>query len=162
MENQKKNVVIWKFILAILLCESVGIISGLIANANNNQWLETLNKPSWNPPAYLFGPVWTTLYVMLGIALFLVWKSNSDKSVKQQAIRWWAIQMVFNFLWSFIFFNQHQIGLAFLDIFVMWIIITVTIFAFAKINKLAAWLLVPYIAWVTFAGILNFAIWRMN
>ena len=106
--------------------------------------------------------MWTTLYIMMGIALFLIWKSNAAAADKKKAITWWGMQMLLNFLWSFIFFNQHLIGLALADIAGMWFFILFTIFAFAKINKTAAWLLVPYIAWVSFAGVLNYAIWRLN
>ncbi len=162
MENQKKNVVIWKFILAILLCESVGIISGLIANANNNQWLETLNKPSWNPPAYLFGPVWTTLYLLMGISLGIIWNYNASDISKKKAYFLFAFQLFLNFWWSILFFHYHSPALALFDSIAMVIIILFTIFSFSNYSKKAAWLLVPYIFWVSFATILNFYIWYLN
>jgi tryptophan-rich sensory protein len=98
----------------------------------------------------------------MGISLFLIWKSDANEQVKKTAISLFAIQLIFNFFWSFIFFKQHQIGWAFAEIIVMWIFILLTIFAFAPINKIAAWLLVPYISWVSFASILNYTIWRLN
>jgi tryptophan-rich sensory protein len=125
-------------------------------------WFQTIQKPSWNPPNWLFAPVWTSLYVLMGIALFLVWKSNVTGKVKQKAISLFAIQLALNFCWSFIFFNQHQIGWALVEIVVMWLFILLTIFAFAPISKVAAWLLVPYISWVSFATILNYTIWQLN
>ncbi len=162
MENQKKNVTIWKFILAIFLCESVGIISGLLANANNYQWLETLNKPSWNPPAYLFGPVWTTLYFLMGISLGIIWNYNTPDISKRKAYFLFAFQLFLNFWWSILFFHYHSLVLAFFDSIAMAITILFTIFSFSTYSKKAAWLLVPYIFWVSFATILNFYIWYLN
>jgi benzodiazapine receptor len=98
----------------------------------------------------------------MGIALYLVWKADIESRIKNYAILFFALQLVFNFFWSFIFFNQQQPGWAFAEIVVLWVLILLTIFAFAKINKLAAWLLVPYIAWVSFASILNYTIWKLN
>ena len=152
-----------KFIISVLIPVGIGAISGLFTASNVQTWFVTVAKPSFNPPSWLFGPVWTTLYVMMGIAFFLVWKNETvQKSIKQKAIILFAIQMVLNFLWSFIFFQQHEIGWALVDIILLWIFILLTIFSFAPISKTAAWLLVPYISWVSFATILNFAIWQLN
>ena len=151
-----------KLIIAIAIPVAVGAISGLFTTAEIPGWYQTINKPSWNPPSWIFGPVWTTLYILMGISLFLIWKSDANEHVKKTAISLFAIQLIFNFFWSFIFFKQHQIGWAFAEIIVMWIFILLTIFAFAPINKVAAWLLVPYISWVSFASILNYTIWRLN
>ncbi|MGB5030019.1 MAG: TspO/MBR family protein, partial [Chitinophagaceae bacterium] len=125
-------------------------------------WYQTIARPTWNPPGWLFGPVWTTLYVMMGISLFLVWKEDTSVELKKIGIALFAVQLVLNFFWSFIFFNQHQIGWALVEIIAMWVFILLTIFAFAQVNKAAAWLLVPYISWVSFATILNFTIWQLN
>ena len=152
-----------KFIISVLIPVSIGAISGLFTASNVETWFVTVAKPSFNPPSWLFGPVWTTLYVMMGIAFFLVWKNETvQKSIKQKAIILFTIQMLLNFLWSFIFFQQHEIGWALVDIILLWIFILLTIFSFAPISKTAAWLLVPYISWVSFATILNFAIWQLN
>ena len=152
-----------KFIISVLIPVGIGAISGLFTASNVKTWFVTVAKPSFNPPGWLFAPVWTTLYVMMGIAFFLVWKNETiQKSIKQKAIILFAIQMVLNFLWSFIFFQQHEIGWALVDIVLLWIFILLTIFSFAPISKTAAWLLVPYISWVSFATILNFAIWQLN
>lgn len=162
MQTTNKLSATWKFIIAIVLCESVGIISGLLASANNNLWFDTLNKPTWNPPAYLFGPVWTTLYLLMGISLGLIWNSKATEESKRNAYFLFAIQLFLNFWWSIFFFNFHSPALALLDIILMVITIILTILSFSAFSKIASWLLVPYIAWVSFATILNFSIWNLN
>ena len=151
-----------KLFIAILICEGTGIISGLIANTGLNAWFGTLNKPSWNPPAYLFAPVWTMLYLLMGISLWLIWKSNTPVPQKINLIILFSLQLFLNFWWSIIFFKFHSPALAFIDIILMLTIILLTIINFSKFSKAAAWLLVPYIAWVSFATILNFTIWILN
>lgn len=151
-----------KLLLSIAIPVAVGATAGLFTSAEIPGWYQTIQKPSWNPPNWLFAPVWTSLYVLMGIALFLIWKSTATDKVKQKAISLFAIQLALNFCWSFIFFNQHQIGWALVEIVVMWLFILLTIFAFAPISKVAAWLLVPYISWVSFATILNYTIWQLN
>ena len=151
-----------KLIIAVAIPLAVGGISGFFTATGVESWFQTINKPSWNPPGWIFGPVWTTLYAMMGVALFLVWKSDSSDILKKTAIALFAVQLILNFFWSFIFFDQHQIGWALVEIIVMWIFILLTIFAFGNVSKLAAWLLVPYISWVSFATILNYSIWKMN
>jgi len=151
-----------KLIIAIAIPVAVGAISGFFTATGVESWYQTINKPSWNPPGWIFAPVWTTLYIMMGVALFLVWKSDSSDILKKTAITLFTIQLVLNFFWSFIFFDQHQIGWALVEIIAMWIFILLTIFAFGNISKLAAWLLVPYISWVSFATILNYTIWKLN
>lgn len=152
-----------KFIISIFVQVSIGAISGFFTSSNVNTWFVTVTKPDFNPPSWVFAPVWTALYIMIGVALFLVWKNETtSKALKQKAITLFIIQMVLNFLWSFIFFQEHEIGWALVDIVALWIFILATIFAFAPISKTAAWLLVPYISWVSFASMLNFAIWQLN
>ena len=152
----------WKFIIAILLCESVGIISGLLASANNNVWFNNLNKPTWNPPAYLFGPVWTTLYLLMGISLALIWKDKATELNKRNAYLLFATQLFLNFWWSIFFFHFHSPALALVDGILMVVTIILTIISFSYFSKPAPWLLVPYVAWVSFATILNFTIWNLN
>lgn len=152
----------WKLIIAVVICVATGFLSGLIGSANNNDWFVKLNKPWWNPPSYLFAPVWTGLYLLMGISLWQVWKANKDKIIKQSALRYFIIQLLLNFCWSIIFFRFQLPGWALIDILLLFILIFITILQFATISKLAAWLLVPYIAWVSFACCLNFAIWKMN
>ncbi len=151
-----------KLIIAIAIPLAVGATSGFFTVTGVESWFQTINKPSWNPPNWIFGPVWTTLYAMMGVALFLVWKSDSSDILKKTAFVLFAVQLILNFFWSFIFFDQHQIGWAVIEIIILWFFILLTIFAFGNISKLAAWLLVPYISWVSFATILNYTIWKIN
>lgn len=162
METTNKLSTTWKFTIAILLCESVGIISGFLARANNNLWFDKLNKPSWNPPAYLFAPVWTTLYLLMGISLALIWKNKATELEKRNAYLLFATQLFLNFWWSILFFHFHSPALALIDIILMVITIIFTIFVFSNFSKTASWLLVPYIVWVSFATFLNFSIWNLN
>ncbi|MFZ9388432.1 MAG: TspO/MBR family protein [Chitinophagaceae bacterium] len=150
-----------KLFISVLLPVLVGAISGFFTATGVGSWYKTINKPSWNPPGWVFGPVWTTLYILMGIALFLIWRTAESKS-RNMAIALFGVQLTLNFFWSFIFFDQQQIGWALVEIGVLWLFILFTIFAFAKINKTAAWLLVPYISWVSFASILTYTIWRLN
>ncbi|MFM9909175.1 MAG: TspO/MBR family protein, partial [Chitinophagaceae bacterium] len=120
----------WKLIVAVLICEGVGIASGLLSRSEMDNWFSTLAKPSWNPPAYLFGPVWTTLYLLMGVSLWLVWKSNAPAIKKRNAIRIFALQLFLNFWWSIIFFKLHEPGFAFIDIILMVITILLTIYQF--------------------------------
>jgi tryptophan-rich sensory protein len=162
METINKLSSTWKFVITIFLCESIGITSGLLASASNNQWFDTLSKPTWNPPAYLFGPVWTTLYLLMGISLGMIWCNKATELSKRNAYYLFATQLFLNFWWSIFFFHFHSPALALLDIILMVITIILTIFSFSAFSKPAAWLLVPYIAWVSFATILNISIWNMN
>lgn len=162
METKMKLSTTWKFIIAILLCESVGISSGLLASANNNLWFDSLNKPTWNPPAYLFGPVWTTLYLLMGISLGIIWNNKATELNKRNAYLLFATQLFLNFWWSIFFFRFHSPALALVNIVLMVITIILTIFSFSSFSKPASWLLVPYISWVSFATILNFSIWYLN
>ena len=153
---------ILKLIVSISIPLLIGFTSGFFTITGVGSWYQTIQKPSWNPPGWVFGPVWTTLYVMMGIALFLIWKSSANKDVKQTAILLFSIQLILNFFWSFIFFNQQQPGWALVEIIILWSAILITIFSFSKINNTASWLLVPYISWVSFATILNYTIWKLN
>jgi tryptophan-rich sensory protein len=152
----------FKLIISIGAPLFVGAIAGYFTSKEIRNWYFQLNKPWWNPPNWLFGPVWTTLYILMGIALFLVWKKEPTDYSKRQAVNLFWIQLLLNFLWSFIFFRYHQPGWALVEIVAMWAAIMMTILTFSKINKLAAWLLVPYISWVSFATILNYTIWQLN
>jgi len=149
-----------KLLIALAIPLLIGFSGSFFTVSEIGSWYQTIQKPSWNPPNWIFGPVWTTLYVLMGISLFLVWRSTASQ--KGVAIILFSIQLVLNFFWSFIFFKQHQTGFAFAEILALWLMILLTIFAFGSINKLAAWLLVPYISWVSFAAILNFTIWQLN
>lgn len=149
-----------KILFCTTVCLILGISSGFSTISEIKSWYVYLNKPSWNPPNWLFGPVWSFLYLSMGIALALVWHSKHNK--KKRAITFFIIQFIFNLSWSFIFFNQHQIGWALVDISILLVLILVTIFAFYRINKFAAYLLIPYLLWVSFATLLNATIWTLN
>ncbi|RZL02653.1 MAG: tryptophan-rich sensory protein [Pedobacter sp.] len=156
MQNWKK------LIISLIIPQLVAASGAYFTITGTGSWYQSLEKPSWNPPSWVFGPVWTTLYILMGIALFLVWKSDTTVAKKRSAVILWSVQLLFNFLWSFLFFGQEQIFLALIEIVILWVLILLTIFAFARINKLSAWLLVPYISWVSFATILTYTIWELN
>ena len=151
-----------KLIISLALPQIAGISGALLTDTGESSWFQSLNKPEWNPPGWLFGPVWTTLYILMGIAFYLVWKARAFSTKKQPAMIAWIVQLVFNFFWTIIFFGWQQPGWAFAEICCLWILILITIFLFARISKLAAWLMVPYISWVSFAALLNYTIWQMN
>lgn len=151
-----------KLFISILIPLLVGAISGLFTASGVKGWYALAVKPSFNPPNWIFGPVWTALYILMGIAFFLIWKAAADKQVKRTAIFLFAVQLTLNFCWSFIFFKMQQPGWAFAEILVMWLMILLTIIWFGKISSTAAWLLVPYICWVSFAAVLNYSIWQLN
>ena len=151
-----------KLVISILIPLLVGVVAGSFTASGVDGWYALASKPSFNPPNWVFAPVWTTLYILMGIALFLVWRSNADRSVKHTALVLFAIQLALNFAWSFIFFSLQQTGRAFAEIILMWLTILLTIAWFGKISKTAAWLLVPYICWVSFASVLNYYIWQLN
>lgn len=149
------------FLASLLIPLAVGGISGFFTVSAIPGWYRTIQKPSWNPPNWVFGPVWTSLYILMGIAMFLIW-TRPKSPLRQRALYLNAAQLVLNFFWSLIFFNLHAIGGALLEIGVLWVLIVSTMFAYNKVYKPAAWLLLPYIVWVTFATMLNGAIWWLN
>lgn len=154
---------LYKLAAAIAFCEAAGIIGALFtAPAIRSGWYESLLKPPLSPPNWIFGPVWTLLYAFMGLAAFLIWRKSLDRKNEKIALGIFTGQLILNTLWSIIFFGLRSPAAAFIEIIFLWLAIIATIIAFAKISKPAAWLLVPYIAWVSFAGYLNFMIWRLN
>ncbi len=125
-------------------------------------WYSQLQKPDWNPPNWVFGPVWTTLFVLMGIAAFLVWRKGLERKDVKIALSIFIGQLVLNTLWSMIFFGLHSPGGALVEIMFLWLAIVATIITFAKVSKPAAWILTPYILWVSFAAYLNYSIWILN
>lgn len=150
-----------QLILCLLAPLAVGAISGIATASNINSWYIHLNKPSFNPPNYLFGPVWTTLYTLMGISFFMVLQ-KTETPQRTAAIRIFWIQLALNFAWSFLFFQFHLLGLAFIEILMMWTCIILMIKNFYSINKTAAILQVPYLLWVSFASLLNASLWYLN
>jgi len=157
----------FKLIIAIVVSELAGIIGSIFTTPSIAGWYAGIVKPALNPPAWVFGPVWTTLFALMGISAFLIWSSYAKATEdKKKGIRLalilFGIQLVLNTLWSIIFFGLHSPGGALIEIVFLWLAILATIIAFYKISKPAAWLLVPYILWVSFAMYLNYAIWALN
>lgn len=150
-----------KFFIAVLGTIFIGSLGGLFTIAEIPVWYAGLNKPSFNPPNSVFGPVWTTLYTLMGISLYLVWKLPASAE-RNRALKIFGIQFALNFCWSIIFFRFHLIGTALVEIILMWGCILLTILFFWKQSRTAALLLVPYIFWVSFATILTAAIYRLN
>ena len=148
-------------IVWIVICLGAGGLGAIATTPEIEGWYATLEKPSWNPPSYVFGPVWTTLYLMMAVAAWLVWKPAGLKPAASPLILF-AGQIVLNVAWSWIFFGLHQPGWAFVEIVLLWLAIVATIVAFLRCSRTAGWLLVPYLAWVTFASVLNYAIWHLN
>lgn len=149
-----------KLIASITLPLAVGFLGSAFTVSSITGWYATLNKPFFAPPNYVFAPVWTTLYILMGISLYLLW--TAKKKGKDKAIKLFFIQLVLNFLWSIIFFGMHNVTLAFVAIIVLWIFIVLTIRQSLLVSKPAAYLLYPYIVWVTIASILNLSLLILN
>jgi tryptophan-rich sensory protein len=140
----------------------VGGASGVLTTSSVQGWYRTIERPAWNPPDWVFGPVWTTLYVMMGIALVQVVRSDRDRIARQVGLGLFALQLVLNVGWSWIFFVNHDLFGALVEILALWLAIAATIAAFGAVRRSAAALLVPYLAWTTFATLLTATIWRLN
>lgn len=147
---------------AVLVSELAGIIGTFFTTPAIPTWYADLVKPSWNPPSWVFGPVWTTLFALMGIAAFLVWRKGLQRRDVRIALGVFAVQLVLNTCWSILFFGLRNPGAAFAKIIALWLAILATIVTFFRISKTAAWLLLPYIAWVSFAAYLNYTIWMLN
>ena len=152
-----------KIIISISVCLLVGFLSGYATQSSVKTWFLTIEKPFFNPPGWLFAPVWTVLYIMMGIAFGLIWSSDfKDKKVVKSAMIIFGIQLALNALWSLLFFGLCNPLLAFIEILLLWLFIFETIKVFKPIDGLASKLLYPYLAWVSFATILNASIWWLN
>jgi benzodiazapine receptor len=154
-----KNVV--KFIICLLIPLAVGAISGFATASSIDTWYAFIQKPSFNPPNYLFGPVWTSLYILMGISLYLIVRAQPNAD-SRKAIMIFSVQLFLNFCWSFLFFMFHAPGIALVEIVFLLISIIAMISIFYKVNKTAALLQIPYLLWVSFASALNGAIWYLN
>ena len=152
------NMKIYKLLISILLPFLASGIGGLFTASSVSSWYVTLNKPSFNPPSWVFGPVWTILYLLMGISLYLVW----SKKFSKPAFIFFGVQLFLNALWSILFFGIKSPLFAFIGITLLWTAIFITIIYFYKLNKLSSYLLIPYILWVSFAAVLNFAIFLLN
>lgn len=139
--------------IAITFCAPLGGLFGM-----PGAWYDALVKPSWNPPAWVFGPVWTLLYIMMAVAAWWVWRRSGWGA----PLYAYLFQLVLNAAWTPIFFGAHELGWALVEIVVLWVAILVTMLAFYRVSRVAGWMFVPYLAWVTFAAFLNFTLWRLN
>jgi translocator protein len=145
----------------ILLLVGLGTAVGVLFGPS--QWYATLLKPTWNPPSWLFGPVWTALYVSMAVALWLMRREpDTDAPTRQRALAMFAIQFLLNLAWTPLFFGLHSPGLAFVEICLLWMALLSTTLVFGRIRALAGYLLLPYLLWVSFALVLNGTIWLMN
>jgi benzodiazapine receptor len=151
-----------KLIISLLVCLAAGFIGSLATMKSIPTWFAGLNKPSFSPPNYLFGPVWTALYIMMAVAAFLVWRRGFETGPVKIALIVFGVQLILNILWSVLFFGMRMPGLAFAEIVLLWISILTAIILFGKASPAAAWLLAPYILWVSFAAVLNYSLWRLN
>ncbi len=157
----------FKLIIAIVVSEAAGIIGSVFTMPSIAGWYAGIVKPALNPPAWVFGPVWTTLYALMGIAAWLVWKqwdqgNPSTKLKVKIALAIFGLQLFLNAIWSIIFFGLQNPGWALIDIAALWLAIVWTMVVFYKISKPACYLLVPYLLWVSFASYLNYSIWMLN
>ncbi len=161
MQRSKTN--IFSILLAsIIICQMAGIIGSVFTTPAIPTWYASINKPSFNPPNWIFAPVWTTLFLLMGIALFLVWRKGFKRKDIKIAFSVFIFQLVLNVLWSFLFFGLQSPFAAFIEIIFLLLAILITIILFFRIYWVAGVMLIPYILWVSFASVLNFAIWKLN
>jgi benzodiazapine receptor len=154
---------ITKILTVVVTCIAIGYFSGIVTRSSIETWYPTLVKPSFNPPNWIFAPVWSMLYIMMGVAAGLVWdRIDFEKIMVKKALVLFAIQLGLNALWSYLFFGLMNPTLALIEIVVLWLMIYETYIQFAKINKIAGYLFIPYLLWVSFAAVLNGSIWWLN
>lgn len=151
-----------KLIIAILICQLAGIIGSIFTSSSVDTWYQTLSKPSFTPPGGVIGTVWIILFILMGISLYIVWNKGTKKKNVKNALWIFGIHLIFNILWSVLFFGLKSPLLAFIEIIILWFLILATILSFYKISKISSYLLIPYILWVSFASYLNLSILRLN
>jgi translocator protein len=151
-----------KLIVSIILCQLAGFVGSIFTRESVGTWYKILNKPSFNPPNWLFGPVWITLYVLMGISAYFIWRKGLNIKEVRYSLCIFLVQLILNSLWSFVFFGSRSIGGGLIVIIILWIFILVTTLSFYNIYSVSAYLLIPYLLWVTYASILNFSIWQLN
>jgi benzodiazapine receptor len=159
MTNRGRQVT--ALLIALLLCYGAAAVGGLFGAGAGGGWYADLRRPSWTPPSWVFGPVWTVLYGMMAVAVWLIWRQQPRKPAAAPLAAF-AAQLVFNAAWSPLFFGLHRPGIAFADIVLLWLALVATVWLFVRRHVLAGLLLVPYLLWVSFAAALNLAIWRLN
>lgn len=150
------------FVVGIAICQTAGLIGSIFTRAGQREWFPSLDKPDFNPPAWVFGPVWTLLYAMMGIAAGIVWREGRETRDGRLGLQLFGLQLGLNTLWSALFFGARSPFTALIDIVALWIAIVATIVVFARTSRVAAVLMLPYLAWTTFATVLNATIWQIN
>lgn len=155
-----KNVLV--LLCSIAVCLFAGVVGSIFTYPSIPTWYADLIKPALNPPNWIFGPVWTTLYILMGISLYLIIKKSKPDCAAVTAIVFFVLQLALNSLWSIVFFGNHMLSWAFANIIALWLTILVNIVLFYKLDKWAGILLIPYILWVSFASYLNYAVWMLN
>jgi translocator protein len=154
---------IGRLVSAIVICEMAGVVGSIFTISAIPTWYASLEKPGFTPPAWLFGPVWTILYLLMGISLYLLWKEGFTSSgASKAAVTTFAAQLLVNVLWSVVFFGSHLIFFGLITILILWVSIALTIAVSSRVSRKAAALLVPYILWVTVATLLNYYVWLLN
>lgn len=148
--------------LGILICSTIGFLSSIVTQSSVNDWYLTLNKPSFNPPNWIFAPVWTTMYILMGISAGWVWAKGFHHKWVKTGLYHFCFQLLLNGLWSITFFGLKQPFLALLVILALIVVLILTIKWFKVVSKVAAILLIPYLLWLCFATVLNYKIWEMN
>jgi tryptophan-rich sensory protein len=153
---------IGRLICSVSMCLLMGFLGSFVTRSSITTWYAQLSRPSFTPPNWTFGVVWPLLYMMMGISAFIIWNKGLDKRIVKVALGIFALQLILNGLWTPIFFGLHLIGLALVEIIILWATILITILTFWKVSKTAALLLLPYILWVSFAVVLNTALFLLN
>ena len=161
MPARSRLVDVVALVLFVALCLGIGALGASVTATSVDTWYAGLVKPSFNPPDEVFGPVWTVLYILMGVAAWRVWRS-ADRDTTRGPLTLFALQLAINLGWSVVFFGLHRIAAAVATIVVLDVAVLVTMLAFRSVDRLAALLMVPYVAWVAFATVLNVAIWRLN
>jgi len=148
-------------LLWVGVCVGGGAVVGIATSGGDSAWYQSIPKPEWTPPAWVFAPVWTSLYALMGVAAWLVWRKGGW-SARTVPLTIFLVQLMLNFAWSFLFFTLHRVDWALADIALLWIAIVVTLRTFAAVDGRASWLLVPYLTWVSFAAVLNWTIYALQ
>lgn len=151
-----------KLVISIAIPQLAGLIGSWFTFSSIPTWYASLIRPELAPPNWVFGPVWTTLFLLMGVAVFLVWRQGFEKMNIKVALIIFAVQLVLNVFWSVLFFGLQNPGASLVEIFFLWLAILVNLVVFYKISRTAAWLLVPYLLWVSFAAFLNYSFWVLN
>jgi benzodiazapine receptor len=152
-----------RLVVACVVSLSAGAIGSLsVTDHGFTSWYAAIEKPAFTPPGWVFGPVWTVLYLLMGVAAFLVWQRGLGSRLVRVALAWFLVQLVLNASWTPVFFGLHRIGLALQVIVLLWAAIVVTMYYFFRVSRWAGLLLIPYLLWVSFAAVLNASIWHLN